>query len=187
MNSKTWNVSKVFLMMIVAATFGGMLLLNCKGDDGAVGPMGNANVIYSEWVYATGFNDSVSDNSNVKVGYIKDSLITDSVMNYGVVFMYMNYGAGPMQLPYTSYAGGKASTISFWLKPGKLIPYRFTHDNSNGVNLSTLLKYRYIIIPANVSDSVARANANGRVASSGVAGLDYSDYSAVCKYYGIKE
>lgn len=175
------NGKRMIASVVVFIVAGGMLLLNCKGDDGAVGPKGkdgNANVIYSKWMVAKNFTDSVSDNTNVKVGHISAPLITDSVLNNGVVIVYMNYGAGPFQLPYTSFAGGKASTISFWIKPGKLMPYRFTHDNSNSVSLSTSLQYRYIIVPANMNaDSVA---ASGRIAAK-----DYPDYEELCKAYGI--
>ena len=180
MNSKILNASKALFVMMFS---GSLFLLGCKGDDGAIGPKGkdgNANVLYSDWELAKSFNDSIVDNSNIKVGHIKAPLLTDSVLQHGVVFMYMTYGAGPMQLPYTSYAGGKPNTISFWTKIGKLIPYRFTHDNTNSVNLSSALQYRYIIIPADTPvDSVS----NGRVASK--KDPDYSNYEEVCKYYGI--
>jgi hypothetical protein len=91
------------------------------------------------------------------------------------VIVYFTYGGGTFVLPYTSNAGGKPNTISFTPMLNKILITRFTHDNSNSVALSTLLQYRYIIIPGGVS--------GGRQA----APPDYGNYAAVCKYYNIPE
>lgn len=187
-----------FLCFIVLA-----LLISCKGDDGAIGPagpkgdtgaagtngtdgtagatgaqgpkgdIGTANVIYSAWLTASLFNDSTVDNTLVKVGHLRAPEITADILSKGDIHVYFDYGAGTFPLPYTSNAGGKPNTIAFWPKLGKIIPYRFTHDNSNSVGLSTLLKYRYVIIPGGVA-------AAGRTTA-----VNFSDYNEVCEYYGI--
>lgn len=171
MNKKNWKSAAIAFVMMT----GVVLLMNCEGD---VGPMGNANVIYSDWVPAKLFVDSVSDGSNVNVGHIAAPGVTGEVLEQGVIFVYMNYGAGPMPLPYTSNAGGKASTLAFWNKPGQIIPYRFTHDNTNSIKLSTTLQYRYIILPANMAADTVKAS--GRMAAR-----QAPDYYELCKRYGI--
>jgi hypothetical protein len=144
------------------------------GPTGPAGPTGTANVIYSGWQYATGFSDSTIDNSALKVGYVKAPSLTATILNSGTVLIYMTYGGGIFPLPYTSNAGGKPNTINFTPMLSKILISRFTHDNSNSVALSTLLQYRYIIIPGSVS--------GGRMATPPP---DYTDYKAVCTYYGI--
>jgi hypothetical protein len=149
--------------------------LSLRGPAGPQGPAGTANVIYSTWKYATNFNDSTIDNSKIKVGYVAAPSLTSTILNSGMVMVYFTYGAGNFTLPYTSNAGSKVNTISYTPMLNKILITRFAHDNSNSVSLSTLLQYRYILIPGGVS--------GGRLATP----VDYSDYSAVCRYYGIPE
>jgi hypothetical protein len=146
-----------------------------KGEPGAAGPTGTANVIYSSWKYATNFNDSTIDNSALKVGYVAASDLSATILNSGLVMIYFTYGGGTFTLPYTSNAGGKPNTISFTPMLKKILVYRFAHDNSNSIALSTLLQYRYIIVPGGLSAS--------RVANY----VDYTNmsYEEVCKKLNI--
>lgn len=148
------------------------------GATGAQGPAGTANVVYSAWQYANSFADSIIDNSQVKVGYVKAPSLTTTILNSGTVLVYFTYGGGVMPLPYTSNAGGKPNTISFIPGLNKITFTRFTHDNSNSVNLSTVLQYRYILIPGGAV--AARMADNSRQATP-----DYSNYEAVCAYYHL--
>jgi hypothetical protein len=140
---------------------------------GATGSTGTANVIYSGWVYASGFTDAAIDHSSLKVGYVKAPGITSTLLNSGTVLIYITYGGGAFPLPYTSNAGGKPGSINFIPMPGKILITRFTHDNSNSMVLSTGLQYRYIIIPGGVS------------AGTTAPPPDRTNYKAVCDYYGI--
>lgn len=144
------------------------------GPAGPQGPVGTANVIYSSWVYATNFKDSTVDNSLVKVGYVAAKSLSSTILSSGTVIVYFTFGAGNFVLPYTSNAGNKPNTIAFIPALNKIIITRFTHDNSNSVSLSTVLQYRYILIPGGIS--------GGRGPLP-----DYNDYAAVCKYYNIPE
>ncbi|MBS1566832.1 MAG: hypothetical protein JST39_20775 [Bacteroidetes bacterium] len=154
------------------------LFSSCKkGDDGATGPAGppgSANVMYSPLVYATNFHDSTIDNSAVHIAYVDAPKLADSIVQKGAVLMYFTYGGGMFPLPHTTYAGGKASIINFIPKPGRFIIYRWTMDNSNSVNLSTVLQYRYILIPGGIP--------TGRMAT-----VDYKSmsYEEVCNYLHI--
>lgn len=152
-----------------AGTWGTALSLR-----GLPGPAGTANVIYSTWKYATNFNDTIIDNSKMKVGYVAAPGLSTTIMNSGLIIVYFAYENKSIPLPYTTYAGSKPNTISYIPMLDKIAITRFTHNNSNHINLSTLLQYRYILIPG----SVPRAK---------LAAIDYSDYTAVCRYYGIPE
>lgn len=138
------------------------------------GPAGTANVEYSGWNYATNFRDTTADNSVLHAGDLAASKLTQAILDNGQVQVYFTFGGGVYALPYTSYAGGKLNTMSYLPRLGHFIITRFTADNSNSVNLSTVLQYRYIIIPGGVH--VATINH-----------VDLNDYEAVRKYYRIKD
>jgi len=118
-----------------------------QGPEGPGGADGNANVIVSEWKLATGHKDTLIDVSQMKTATVLAPELTDEVIQKSAILVYFEFGGGSFILPHTSYAGGKASTISFFPKNGKIRPTRFTHDNSNTVSLSTVLSYKYVIIP----------------------------------------
>ena len=73
--------------------------------------------------------------------------LTANVIASADVHVYFTFGASIYPLPYTSFAGGKDNTISFALSPGKISIRRSTADNSASVALSSVLQYRYVIIP----------------------------------------
>ncbi|HEY0273685.1 MAG TPA: hypothetical protein VGC22_10910 [Chitinophaga sp.] len=148
------------------------------GEKGATGATGTANVIYSDWIYATNFVDSIVDNSNVKVGHLYAPGLSNEMLSNGAVQVYFTFGTGIFVLPYTSFAGGKPNTINYFPGLQKIIITRFTHDNSKSVNLSTLLQYRYILIPGGV--------AGGR--QKDVFGnLDWTDYNQVKTFFSLPD
>lgn len=144
------------------------------GPKGATGATGTANVIYSSWMYAHNFGDSTIDNSALKVGYIDAPKLTSTILNSGEVKVYFTYGGGTFTLPYTSNAGGKPNIISYTPMLNKILIYRFTFDNTNSIALSTLLQYRYIIIP-------------GGVAARKSTGVNWDNYAEVAAYYNFKD
>lgn len=114
------------------------------------GATGTANVIYSGWLGAKNFKDSVIDNTSMKVAHLYAPRVTQDVINKAVVLVYLYFGGGTFSLPYSSYASGKASTISYLLKTNEIVITRFTHDGSNSIGLSSAIAYRYVIIPGGV-------------------------------------
>ena len=144
------------------------------GPTGATGATGTANVIYSSWLYAHNFNDSTIDNSSIKVGYVDAPKLTTTILNSGEVKVYFTYGGGTFTLPYTSNAGGKPNTISYTPMLNKILMYRFTHDNSNSIALSTLLQYRYVIIP-------------GGTAAKKAFNINWDNYAEVAALLGWKD
>jgi hypothetical protein len=57
---------------------------------------------------------------------------------------------------------------------GKILVYRFTLDNTNSVALSTVLQYRYVIIPGGTT---ARKAIN----------INWDNYAEVATYLGWKD
>jgi hypothetical protein len=139
----------------------------------AISLKGTANVIYSGWNSATNFRDTTADNSALKAADLLAPALSDAVLNNGVVQVYFSFGAsGVYALPYTSNAGGKISTMSYWPRLKHFIITRFAHDNSSGVALSSSLQYRYVIIPGGVATAVSKK-------------VDINNYEAVKKAYNI--
>ncbi|MDR6944528.1 hypothetical protein [Mucilaginibacter pocheonensis] len=143
------------------------------GANGAKGATGTANVIYSDWATAKNFRDTTADNSAMHAADLAAPKLTTSIINSGTVMVYFTFGGGVYTLPYTSYAGGKQNTMSYWPRLGHFIITRFTADNSNSVPLSTVLQYRYVIIPGGITAAVAKQ-------------VNINDYESVRKFYNIR-
>ncbi|HET6507285.1 MAG TPA: hypothetical protein VFG42_10890 [Baekduia sp.] len=124
-----------------------------KGDAGPQGDAGTANVITSDWFYLPSTVDATYDNSAIKQTSIDVAAFTAQAIAQNDIQVYATFGSAIWQLPYTSYAGSKVNTINYRVEPGKLYVWRFTHDNSASVPLSTVLRYRYVMIPRGVAAS----------------------------------
>ncbi|SDD91761.1 Collagen triple helix repeat-containing protein [Mucilaginibacter pineti] len=143
------------------------------GEDGVKGATGTANVIYSDWLPAKSIRDTLVDGTNFKIADLPATKLTQAIIDGGSIMVYFSIGGTVFPLPYTSSAGGKANTISFWPRLGRFIINRYSADNSGSINLSTLLLYRYVLIPGGVKTAVTKK-------------INLNDYQAVVKYYGIK-
>jgi hypothetical protein len=126
--------------------------------------LGTANVIASGWNYAINFRDSSIDASALAIATLPAPSLTAADVTSATILVYFTFGAGEFPLPYTSYAGGKGSTISFIPETGQFIITRFTFDNSASIAMSPLLQFRFIIIPAGVTvpDSFRQLARNGK-------------------------
>lgn len=117
------------------------------GPQGEPGEPGNANVISSDWLSLEfAVRDTIIDNSNLKVTHFKPMELTENILENGAILIYMRFGPTIVQLPYTSYAGNKPSTISYLPRPQKLFITRFTHDNSGSLGFGAV-QFKYILIP----------------------------------------
>lgn len=130
-------------------------------------------IAWSDWVYAHGFNDFTRSNAGVKVGYIVVPEITAALLQTGVVLLYMTNGEQTFSLPYNASGNGSTEVIHFIPMPGKILITRFVTGEGPGTGFSTLWQYRYMILPGGIA--AARA----------FLPPDYSDYKAVCRYFGI--
>lgn len=117
-----------------------------QGPEGPGGADGNANVIVSEWKLSHTSKDTIIDGTDLRIATVDAPELTQNIINKAAVMVYMNFGNnGYFVLPYTSYAGGKTSTLSYFYTTKKIRPTRFTHDN--GSNLPLSVNYKYVIIP----------------------------------------
>jgi hypothetical protein len=135
---------------------------------------GSSAILYSGWQYAKAFSDTTVDNSALRVGYITAKSLTTSILNSGTVLVYLTYGGSVFPLPYNSFAGGKNNTINFMPLFNRIVITRFTADNSKSVALSTLLQYRYVVIPS------------GKLVGS-MPKIDLNNYELVKKTFNIPD
>lgn len=138
------------------------------------GKTGTANVLYSGWNVAVNFRDTTADNSVLKAADLLAPNLSNEILNGGLVQVYFTFGGGVYALPYTSNAGGKLNTMSYWPRLKHFIITRFTADNSNSIPLSSFLQYRYVIIPGGVATAAAKK-------------IDINNYEAVKKAYNIPD
>ena len=118
-----------------------------EGQQGAPGADGNANVIVSEWKNFSGAKDSVFDNTAMRVITVEAPELTEDRLENSAILVYLNYGAGAFPLPYTSNAALRISTISFFPEKGKIRPFRFVYDGGPLISISSMVKFKYVIIP----------------------------------------
>ncbi|NWL01989.1 hypothetical protein DM790_14285 [Flavobacterium collinsii] len=148
------------------------------GVDGAPGATGTANVIYSSWMTApVAVAETIDGTSGLSTTINAPELSAD-ILAKGTVLVYMSFGSGTYQLPYTSTAGGAVNTVTPILSLQKIKLFRFKHvGDGTTVGLPTSLNWRYILIPGGVQAATAKT-----------AKVDYSkmSYEEVCAYLKIQ-
>ena len=161
-------MKKIILILTIATT-----LFSCAkdGKDGAVGPAGvngtngNANVIGSNTVTLNSGNWNAAG-----LYYYSDinwSVITQDIVNTGVVMVYEDWGSGQWQvLPYVF--GDLGRTFSF--NTG-YVRIRFqNNDNTQTANPGSVT-FRVVAIPSNAR----------------IVGVDYTNYDEVKGAYNLQD
>jgi hypothetical protein len=135
------------------------------GPAGPAGPAGTANIYYSKWFNATAKKDSTKNTDGTYSYYydasITEALITDSIVNRGMVKVYANVGSTSQ----TVVEDVESSSLGFEVAVTKGGIVLFA-----GFNFSTL-PLRYVIIPG------------GTPASNSV---DWKNYAKVQEYLHIQ-
>jgi len=138
----------------------GLTFVACKGedgDDGAVGPTGNANVSAANYTVVQ------ADWGGVGAATFSAPAITQSVVNTGSVQAYIT-GAAPTDS--SVWSGLPGGNFSFRYKTDSIT---FLTPGFTGASFTTY--YKVVVIPS----------------SSKIDGVDLNDYEAVKTIYGIKE
>lgn len=142
------------------------------GATGPQGPAGTANVIYSNWVsFQQAERDTLIDGTNLKVNHIPVPRLTQTIIDNGMMQVYMRFGTTVLTLPYTNRAGSRPNTVSFIPRPGRLFITRFTHDNTQPYLGFGSVQFRYVLIPGGVAASLPN--------------LDMGNYEAVKAAFNI--
>lgn len=149
------------------------------GATGATGATGTANVIYSDWLDV----DYYEYDDTTIIGYIETDKLTDSILNYGAVYVYWNFSTASepsiVSLPFTDtygfFTGIKGWSLTTLYQTGMI--YMLSNMDLNpgsGTNSSgdAVGQYRYVLVPG------------GKAARSAI---DWKDYKQVQKYLGLKD
>lgn len=160
-----------------------------KPEDGAPGPAGTANVMYSNWQTASTWTKTTSFGV-INFSYdIPAPKITTDILNTGEVLVYAklngyNSGLGlmdnPVKLTYNiTYSDGTISTDtwSFITSLGN-IKINFVNNQNLYQSISILHQFRYIIIPGGTPV------ATGKQAQPDLKKMSYAE---VCQYCQIPE
>jgi hypothetical protein len=153
-----------------------------KGDDGAQGPPGTANVIYSDWVNAT--FTPVKDNNGDTLFFqsvIDAPKLVDSIVNKGSVKVYANmnfYSATPATpfvtlLPLTDLTLFFGLNITPYFSPQKITLIANDDVSTFTDNNIKYFQYRYVIIPGGAPARMPTINLN--------------NYEEVKKYLNLKD
>lgn len=150
-----------------------------KGDDGAKGDTGTANVIYSAWldVDYTPYTDSNGDTA-IWYATISAPKLTKKILDSGTVKAYINIGSSSdpyvFPLPLTDlYALTGIYQLGMYFTVGNIELYCDVDAGTYTSSSQKYAQYRYVIIPGGVS--------------TGRSVVNWNDYEAVKKYYNIPD
>jgi len=142
------------------------------GPTGDKGDPGTANVIYSGWITPTAGNWQKVSDINYTFS-VNEAKITQDIINNGVVLAYGRQGAASTiyLLPLTLTTNSSISNYNIGIGEGKVVFSFLELLEPSGKPIDNL-QLRYVIIPGGVH---ARAE------------LNYKDYNAVTKAFGLPE
>jgi hypothetical protein len=141
-----------------------------KGDDGAKGDTGNANVAYSAWLNVAYQKQALAPGDTIIVAGITAPKLTDSILHKGDVKVFINVGTASdptvVPLPYGYSIIPLFSKGQIILQADDLDWGTYTQGGQ------TYQQYRYVLIQGSVG---ARSAVN------------WNDYEAVKKHYNIPD
>lgn len=148
-----------------------------KGDDGAKGDTGTANVMFSKWLDVT-FEPRTNTNGDTVLwlAEIDAPQLTKGVLDSGTVKVYLNIGTVtdqivfPLPIADFYYAAAYIESLNLYYTPGKISLYASQDAGTVTSAGQTYYQFRYVIIPGGVP--------TGRMAN---------DYQGVKSYYNIPD
>lgn len=171
-----------------------------QGATGAKGDQGNANVISNTvtltnanyqnnyWTITTGSSSSLGVGA--KYASVSVTAITTAIFNTGTVLVYLKVPNGLTSdltawslLPFSlkSFDGSYFISLKCNYEIGKLNIYYLYEQTNSAATIPYIFS---AIVPDYTFKYIVIAGITGRYMKPPV---DYNDYSAVCKYYGIPE
>ena len=108
-----FNFTKSIVIIIILTLFtSSFTLVSCsKPEDGAIG---TANVIYCNWASASASTPIAIDGTNGTTALIAATQLNQEILDKGTVLVYGKFSTTVFPLPYVSYAGGSANTLTFY-------------------------------------------------------------------------
>lgn len=170
------------------------VFINGSGPDSG----SSSIMMYSQWQQfsVSGWsNPAVINGFNMREYVINEPDITNSILNSGVVEVYVNIpGWGqPQQLPLIGEIKGTTyQYLTYKLKLSQIIIqfYDMNDNNDPGTFGGSDYTFRYVIMSSTVPITVGFShNRNNSIPVHFVSGAlpDYRNYNEVCQYYGIRK
>ena len=139
------------------------------------GPNG-ANVVFSNWIIVPHTGWTGYGTSTISTEFTTSSL-TDAVRDNGMVLVYY-YDQNNSVVRLLPYIPSDGFVFDFSFVTGKITVKFRNLINNIFPDVDLDRKFRYVLIPSSTF-----SGPGGRVNNS----VDYSDYNAVCEYYGIEK
>lgn len=173
-------MKKIFLAALSVVMIGGLLTTtSCKkGDQGPKGDSAMANVYYSSWKTLLRNTWALSTDSSYIYNALEDARLDSSVLDKGVVHVYLNLGTSASPEIYALPFRSGDSYIDFALFKGAIGLYTNTLLGVSEYLGAGQGLYRYVIIPGGVKTGAR---------TTGESPVDFKDYNAVKAYYNIKD
>ncbi|MBX2888360.1 MAG: hypothetical protein KF829_06880 [Ferruginibacter sp.] len=160
---------KTLIVLLLTAI---SLFVGCTKD----GPADDANVMTKTFQPADISWSSTSDyGTNYKVATLIIPQLTSSIVDNGIVLVYggFMFGVPWTALPVSFFESGVTNSFFFSVKTGAVV-LRYSKSN-NATSGSPSIAFKVVIVPGNNIPRPASPS------------LDYTDYKAVCEYYGIRK
>lgn len=153
------------------------------GDRGPKGDVGTSNVIYSDWKFFNNMGWSGVGTNRLNRSFydeIREDIFTQEVIDKALVLVYTKeHEFGSVNL-LPSFAtddvtGAILAIFNYSVTKGWLnLNIRSQMGNITDLSIIPESYFRYIIVPGGI-------NITGRTQAS----VDFKDYDAVCRYYGL--
>jgi hypothetical protein len=171
-----FSIVCVALLVIFLSTNAGCK----KGDDGAKGDTGTANVMYSPWLDVD-FSPVVDGADTIAwTATIDAPKITKQILDSGTVKVYFNAGTSTtpavFPLPLADFAyglPGGVQNINLYFTVGKINLYATQDGGTEGSGSTKSWQYRYVIIPGGVP--------------TGRSVVNWNSYETVKSFYNIPD
>ena len=137
------------------------------------GPNGT-NVIFSNWITKTQADWNGIGTPEIQTD-INTTSLTDAIKNQGIVLVYFDFAGRVYLLPFVQLQFNYE--IDNYFTTGKItLSLRVVGGGTIAEPISDM-KFRYVLIP----NSAFPGSGNGKMSKP----VDYTNYNAVCEYYGI--
>ncbi|THU39914.1 hypothetical protein FAM09_08445 [Niastella caeni] len=151
-----------------------------KGDDGAKGDTGTANVMYSSWLDVN-FDPAVNTAGDTVAwtAEITAPKITKTILDSGTVKVYLNAGTAaspaifPLPIADFYYALTGVENLNLYFTVGTINLYATQDASTFTSSGAKSWQYRYVIIPGGVH--------------TGRSAVNWNNYEAVKDFYNIPD
>ena len=171
MKTNLLSLTKFLFLPLIAIT-----LFSCSDDgkDGAIGPAGTANVIYSEWLPLPNYTSMTYEGAPAYSYSFPSPDFTEAIVNHGLVLAYLKSGDKVIAVPATITGDFTVATL-LYVGDFRIITYQ---ANGPAWAINNTSKARYVIIPGGIPTQTV-------IGKSATPDYKNMSYEQVCKLLNI--